>query len=439
MIGVGLMTLGSLGRAKAAIQRKPAKDPVSTVYRAVNGSPRENMEKVVEMLGGIRKIIGPEDMVVIKPNVQWWNQGAPNLAAVQCFVEMVLEMSGGFHGEVIIAENCHRGASPWSSKSSGWVPPFERNSDIPDIHNYNDLTGSLKKRYADRFSTVHWIDVDAGARRVYGPKDGDGYVYCDGTGGVPLLSCGNGLSGEQARTTIMTYPVFTTGQGRIVDFKNGVWQKNSYTGQPLRFVNFAALNNHSISCGVTSAIKNYLGVTDLSNNGNSAKARHLTDKYVNFHGFPLNEDPPKEQVQLLGAEVSAFMKTVRKADLNITTAEWIGLASRTEPPVARTRAILASTDPVALDYHATRYLLYPNSSIAHHNPDNARSPLYRYLARCAADGGGVFDEARVAIESYDLKRHRLQKDDELPLIVDKIWGSNPKILAKYFALRLGLI
>jgi hypothetical protein len=32
----------------------------------------------------------------------------------------------------------------------------------------------------------------------------------------------------------------------------------------LKFVNFAALNHHSTYCGMTSTIKNYLGVSDLS-------------------------------------------------------------------------------------------------------------------------------------------------------------------------------
>ncbi|MBN1569561.1 MAG: DUF362 domain-containing protein [Acidobacteria bacterium] len=385
------------------------------------------MNKLVEMLGGISKIIGPEDVVVIKPNVQWWNQGAPNLAALKRFIELILEMPGGFKGEVVIAENCHRGSSPWLSENAGWAHVFERNSDIAGIRNFNDLTGSLKKKYGERYSTRHWIDVGAGARRVFGPKDGDGYVYCDGTGGVPLLSCSNGMAGEKSRTTIMTYPIFKTDKGKTVDFKNGIWEKGAYTGQPLRFINFAALNNHSISCGATSAIKNYLGVVDLS------------ERHYNFHTFPLSEEPPGEQVELLGAEVAGFVKSVRKADLNITTAEWIGLASRTEPPVARTRAILASTDPVALDYHATKYLLFANSDIAHHNPDLAKSPVHKYLSRCAKDGGGVFDEEKVEVRSYDIKQGRLQKDEELLLVVEKVWGTNPKILTKYFALRLGVI
>jgi hypothetical protein len=111
---------------------------------------------------------------------------------------------------------------------------------------------------------------------------------------------------------------------------------------------------------------------------------------------------------MLGAEIAVFMKTIRKADLNITTAEWIGLSSRTGDDVARTRAVLASTDPVALDYHATKYLLYPNSGRSVHNPDDMQSPLYQYVFKCSEEGGGVFDERLVAVNSYDFNVMGLQ-------------------------------
>jgi hypothetical protein len=98
----------------------------------------------------------------------------------------------------------------------------------------------LKAKYGERFSTVHWIDVKAGGRRVFGPQDGSGYVYCDGTGGVPLLKFENGCEGKDHRAVIMTYPIFETDRGTVVDFKNGDWEKGAYTGRPMKFVNFAA-------------------------------------------------------------------------------------------------------------------------------------------------------------------------------------------------------
>jgi hypothetical protein len=435
LIGGGSVMMTGKGYAKTVVPRKKAEEIRSTVYRCVNGPPVQNMGKLIELLGGTNNVIGPDDIVVIKPNVQWWNQGAPNLLAVKTFVERIMERPGGFHGEVILAENCHRGPTPWQSKASGWLPRFERNSDIPDIHNFNELSSYLKKRYGNRFSTCHWINVDGGGRRVFGPAEGNGYVYCDGTGGVPLISYNNGRQGDNYRAVIMTYPIMTTDKGTVVDFKNGIWEKGAYTAQPLKFINFAALNNHSNYCGATSVIKNYLGVTDLSGGPDPHNGGKLTDKYYNFHSFPFNQWGPGPAPGMMGSEIGVFMKTIRKADLNITTAEWIGLATRTDPPVAHTRAVIASKDAVAQDFHTFKYILYPNSKIAVHNPDDEKSPVHQYLNKCAAEGGGVFDERFVKVNSYDFKTKSFQQDDELVISGEIDWGTKPKSILKYLILR----
>jgi hypothetical protein len=344
---------------------------------------------------------------------------------------------GGFNGEVVLAENCHRGSSPWNSLSSGWKPSFSRNSNLDNVQNFNDLSNHLKQKYGQRFTTCHWVNVDSGGKRINSPAEGTGYIYCDGTGGVPLISFDNGLTGDNYRAVIMTYPVFKTDMGTVIDFKKGIWEKGKYTEQPLRFINFAALNHHSTYCGATSAVKNYLGVSDLSGGPDPHDGGRLTGKYYNFHSFPFNKWAPGPEPGMIGAQIGVFMNTIRKADLNIITAEWVGLASRTEPPVARTRAVLACKDPVALDYHATKYVLYPNSRLAIHNPDDAESPLHQYLVRCAEKGGGIFDERKVAVRSYDFKTNAFQGDDDLVVHGEKTWGSNAKIILKYLMLRYG--
>jgi hypothetical protein len=293
----------------------------------------------------------------------------------------------------------------------------------------------LKKKYGDRFSTCHWVDVDSGNNRVFSPAEGTGYVYCDGTGGVPLISFDNGGQGDNHRAVIMSYPVFKTDRGTIIDFKNGIWEKGAYTKQPLKFINFAALNHHSTYCGATSAVKNYLGISDLSGGADPFNKGKLTGEYYNFHSFPFNKWAPGPKPGMLGAEIAVFMNTIRKADLNITTAEWVGMASRTEPPVAYTRAVLASKDPVALDYHATKYILFPNSKCRIHSPDAKKSPLHQYLAKCSEEGGGIFDEQYVGVKSYDFRTKKMQKDDQLVVIGEKEWGWQPKMWGKYLALR----
>jgi hypothetical protein len=427
-----VFVVGYLILTKSSIPHKITTGSKSIVYRSVNGTPSENIMKVIELMGGIDKLIGENDVVVIKPNVQWWNHGATNLSALKTLVDLIMNRSGGFYGEVVIAENCHRGNEPWTIEESGWIRIFERNSGTTGINNFNDLVSALKKTYGDRYSTIHWVDVAYGEKRVFGPEDGTGYVYCDGTGGVPMISLNNGITGEYYREVIMSYPVFKTDRGTIVDFKNGIWKEGEYTKQPLRFINFATLNHHSHYVGVTGAVKNYFGVVDISGGGWGK----LADKYNNFHSFAYNEWDFGPVPGMMGAEVAMFMNTIRKADFNIIAAEWIGLASRTEPPVAHTRTVLISTDPVALDYQATKYLLYPNSNISIHNPDNKDSPLHHYLIKCAENGGGVFDESQVEVKSFDLEANSFQTDINLAVIAETTWGSDLKTLFKYFGFRL---
>jgi hypothetical protein len=410
------------------------KDSSEMVFRAINGGPQGNLIKVIELLGGIERLVGQEDIVIIKPNGQWWNQGAPNLLALNTLINLIMNRPG-FGGEVFLAENCHRGPQPWTSLSSAWAHDFERNSDIEGIKNLNDLCGRLKIKYGDRFSVCHWVDVSAGNKRVFNPKDGNGYVYCDGTGGVPLISCDNGLSGNNLRETIMTYPIFKSDRGTIVDFKNGIWEKGSYTNQPIYLINFAALNHHSTYCGMTSTIKNYMGITDLSGGPDPSKHGKLTENYYNFHSFPFNKWGPGPEPGMVGKEIGTFINTIRKADLNIVTAEWTGLSSRIDPPVVQTRAVLASTNPAALDYHAAKYILFPNSSLAFHNPDRSKSPLRHYLMKCAEMDGGMLDESSVKVISYDSKMKAFQEGNELTITGKKEWGNDFKAIMKYFVLR----
>ncbi len=420
----------------ADLPERPAVDyPLSTIFRSVNGSPSENIGKVIDLLGGIEAIVDKSDVVVIKPNVQWWNQGAPNLSAVHKFVDLIMDRPGGFDGEVVIAENCHRGNQPWNY--AGWQYTFKRNASIPGVTNFNDLAATLKKLYGDRYSTVHWINVQAGAKRVYSPKNGFGYVYCDGTNGTDRLVFGNGIQGDGFRETIMTYPIFGTDRGTTIDYKYGIWQDGNYDNKRLKFINFAALNHHSTYCGMTSLIKNYLGVSDLSGGPDPFDDGKLTDQYYNFHSFPFNKWAPGPQPGMIGAEIGVFFEAIRRPDLNIVTAEWIGLADRIKPPVARTRAVLASTDPVALDFHSAKYLLHPNSRIPFHDPESPDSPTYQYIKACADQGGGEFDERRVNMVSYDHRVKGLQTDEEAAVFAEKEWGAHVRTIGKYLLMRYG--
>ncbi len=347
---------------------------------------------------------------------------------------MIMDRPGGFRGEIVLAENIHRGARPW--ERAGWAVPFVRNADLPGVRNYNELAAGLKKRYGQRFSVGHLVDVASGGKRVFSPADGPGYVICDGTGGVPLLSLDNGAAREKRREVVMSYPILRTDRGTLVDYRLGVWEKGSYTGQAVKLVNCAALNHHSVTCGLTSAVKNYLGLSDLSGGPDPATGGRLAGRYFNFHSFPFDGDAKGPVPGMLGAEVGHFLKTVRRPTLNITTAEYCGLVDRLGLPVARTRAVAASTDPVALDFHTAKYILHANSGIPLHDPENRRSPAARYLRECARAGDYCLDESRMEVVSFDLAAGRLQGPGELAVRADREWGGNIRSLLKYAVLRV---
>ncbi len=405
------------------------------IYRTVGGSVRDRLAKLLDLQGGVENLIGEQDVVLIKPNLQWWNQGAADLEAVDALVGIIIARPGGFRGEVVVMENCHRGSRPWETKASGWAGEFLRNGAEGGKGNMNSLAETLKHRYGDRFSVCHLIDIDAGGKRVSGPAEGTGYVWCDGTLGVPLLSYDNQLAGPGRRATLMTYPILVTDRGTVVDLKHGIWSKGSYTGQPLKLWNLAGLNHHSTYCGVTSSIKNYLGLVDLSGGPDPHQGGRLTGDYCNFHSFPYDKWARGPAPGMLGAEVAAFMGAIRRADLNIITSEWVGVSSRTGTPVARARALLAGTDPVALDYHAAKYILFPNSRISLHDPDLPGNPFRAELLGCAGGGGGLLDETRTKVVSWDMADGRFQSAGDSTVKGEMTWGEDVKGLLKYACLR----
>lgn len=403
-----------------------------SVFRAVNGTPDMNARKTLELMGGPESFVGLHDIVVIKTNAQWWNHGSPNLCVLLTLVESIMGRDGGFDGEVILADNSHSGPEPW--KTCGWAHDFGWNSNLQGVKNLNGLAEHLKLKYGSRFSACHWIDVAAGGPRTCHPEQGSGYVYCDGSGGVPLLSTDNGESGTRSRSVVMSYPIFRSDRGTVVDFRNGIWEHGGYSGRKLRFFNIAALNHHSGFCGVTSALKNYLGINDLSGGPDPRHGGRLCGDFCNFHSFAFDGSAPGPVAGMLGKEVAAFMKMIRKADLNMTTAEWVGLCSRSDRPLARTRAVLASRDPVALDFHAAKFLLYANSRLPIHDPENPHGPVGQYLRRCASEGGGFLSDSARSCVSYDFASGRMQNEKEMVVSGRKYWGTNHRMLGKYLLL-----
>ncbi|MBI4847303.1 MAG: DUF362 domain-containing protein [Nitrospirae bacterium] len=369
-------------------------DGKSYVYITKGGTPEENTLRAIDMAGGMSKFIQKDDIVLLKPNAQWWNQGTTNTNAIKAFIELTLAIPD-FTGEIIIADNHH---FP-ENNSRGWTTEH-RNGD----YNLNELIEYFQKKGHANVTKYHWHDGGETIQGLWGgaekggivksPAQGDGYVWRE-----DLVY--TATNGKKAR---MSYPVFTSKySGITIDFCKGPWKNGQYLDRKLKFINFSALNHHG-STGVTASIKNYLGICDMTCGYRGKKP----EGYHNFHFIGgskvhwrlkdiLEKFGWKEYLPAIGGCVGYFMKHVRMADLNIITAEWAGYGSRTDLSLREhTRTVLASTDPVALDYVAAKDVLMPatvknakKSSLAVENdPDSDDSPFKEFLRNCHDMGIG---------------------------------------------------
>ena len=394
---------------------KATSDNRSHVYFAKgNNTPEYKVAHVVEMMGGVEKTIDRSDIVIIKPNCQWTGHATTNTNAIRGFIDLILQIRG-FEGEVIIADNHHY--DPDDSRA--WTTA-SRNGEF----NLNELVLSYQDRGYANVTKCHWRDGGpnprpihgnaAGGGLVQGPEEGDGYVWCQEDYGF------NGLKAK------MTYPIFTSRySGVTVDFRHGAWRDGKYTEQPVKLINFAALNHHGNS-GITAAIKNYMGIVDLSCGFHGP----TPPGYFNFHyiGFPwpkskglqrllqtvlvnptLNQNRYLRRLiafagpmtGALGGAIGYFMKNIRMADLNVIAAEHVGHESRWGNPT-HAKAVLASDDPVALDYVAAKYIMLPSGGqkVKYHNPDDLHRPLRKTLEGCHNQGiGNMAEENMVVHES----------------------------------------
>lgn len=392
-------------------------DGLSRVYLARNGTPQQNIAKTIELVGGIESLISPNDIVVLKPNAQWWSQGMTNTDAMQGFIDMVLAIPG-FTGEVIIAENHQYDGD----NSRGWNTD-KRNG----AFNYNELIEHYQSRGHNNVTKYHWrvagttdlpLEGDAqGNSRVKGPEDGDGYVWQENS--FYLSPAG--------RKCVMTWPVFTSSySGITIDLKKGAWKDGKWLdGKRVRFINFSALNHHGWYCGVTASVKNLMGVVDMSCGfpGNSPKGTY------NTHHIGVSRLKKLIRRRLIwrvaqtnifwryfyrnfnhtGGALGYFMKHVRMPDLNIITAEWVGWGSRVEKEKSfKAKTILASRDPVALDYMAAREVLLPGTPdegidsqgykfIFLNDPDVKEGPFRLFLEETQRQGIGNLANGKILL------------------------------------------
>ena len=275
---------------------------------------------------GPEGIIAPDDIVLIKVNGEWRYRGGTNSDVVKGLVNAIVHHPDGFTGEVVIVEN-----GQWDSYMDN--RPDNRN---PDGCNAEDRTQSyndVAMMYAGhhRVSVYDWTAIQTLSVGEFGAGDmRDGYVY------VPEIQLG--------------YPKFTTVYGTRISLRYGQWTGSGYDNGRVKFLNVPVLKDHG-GAGVTCCIKHFMGVQDL------------------YQG---TQTPPHDAMRTQGI-LAQLMHVARYPDLNIVDAIWVTPAGGPNGPyesAVRLDRLLASRDPVALDYYCGKYVLMPVSGNPRHDPDN---------------------------------------------------------------------
>ena len=276
------------------------------------------------ILNGTDGIIQSNDLVLIKVNAQWKYRGCTNTDLIRGLIQRILDHPDGFSGEVVIFENGQsRGSLNCDTSAS-----YEDGT----VHaNANDESHSF----------VYLVDTIFNDPRV-------SYFLLDPVRAV-FIAADDHVTNGYRPFGLVSYPCFTTTGGRRVELREGLWTGDGY-GNNIKLLNVPVLKHHDTGGSeITAVLKHTYGVLSMSD-GNSG-FRHYTG---------------------LGETCGRMMASVRTPVLNILDAVWVSHASLTgDPPDTTTRVnqILAGQDPVALDYWAAKYILYPIDNNPRHHPD----------------------------------------------------------------------
>jgi len=374
-------------------QARAATNITDHVFVSKNGTPSENIAKVIEMrFGGIEHFIEADDVIIINPNGQWSNQGATNCACLMGLIDLILNRPGGFDGEVLVVENTQfQVHGYWTTNADGLVRngPFNFLDMIAYYQNSgrSNVTGVRIMRNMD--DSDNWPVIS-------GPADGQGWIRPEWRSST--TDC----------LLYLPYPIIRSPySGRLLDLRNGVYD-DGYINQPgLKFIKMPNLNNHGTNAqqdyaGVTSAVKSFLGITELENDYRGP----FNDGHYNMHtyGQVCHGNLARQRAYAAGEAVGAWMNHCRKPNLFITTAEWVGWESRTDPGAENVKTVGLCENPVSLDYYMSKHVLWPtHTEQQYFNPDydTAGNMTRQTLEGCLSMGFGTLDEATIAAFVYD--------------------------------------
>jgi hypothetical protein len=296
------------------------------------------------VVSGPLGLIASNDVVLLKVNAQWKYRGCTNSDLIRGLIQRILDHPDGFTGEVIIFENGQgRGSLNCDTTGSGYPDAGVHANANDETHSFLYLVDTV---FQDPRVSAYLLDLIR-----------DTFI-----GGTDHVTDG------YRKFENVSYPCFTTAHGHRVELKKGIWDGSGYK-QNLKLINVPVLKYHDQGGSeITESLKHFYGIVSMAD-GQSA--------FRHYDG--------------LGNTCGKMVVSVRTPVLNIIDAIWVSHSSITGYPAgntARANQILASQDPVALDYWAAKYVLYPISRSPRHLPDFPGVDQWLTAARDLINGRG---------------------------------------------------
>lgn len=342
--------------------------------------------------GGPTRYISATDVVVIKANGQWPNQGYTHTGVIKGVIDQILQIPG-FAGEILICDNVQGEAD--NSNLGFDASTSNRVNNWPNM-NWNDLAQSYRTS-GQPVATVQWAS-DPNWRTPPSLPYYSGWNPASGNGWVRSLFVYNG------RNTFLSYPVFQSPltAGRMIDLKNGVWENGGYTGRKVKVIFIPTLNNHGQGsedyAGLTSAVKCCFGATEIPSPWNGP-----SNGYYHIHSSSFAAGSAQAAGELVGRYMNTFYAPV----LYITAAMYSGWYSRgiTSPSgtAAATNTVLACENPVSLDYISGRDVISKCGSPAPTwlDPSTQNNNTWLQLLGCNSQGIGTLNTQQMDVITYD--------------------------------------
>ena len=310
-------------------------------YRSSAGHP----------FAGTSGLIAAGDVVLIKVNAQWKYRGCTNSDLIRGLIQRILDHPDGFSGEVVIVENGQgRGSLRCDTTASyGGDSSVHANAN-DESHHFLYL---VSKVFMDPRVSAFLLDPIRGTFIGDNDHTRNGYRKFEN----------------------VSYPCFTTAGGNRVELREGIWEAGAHRAN-LKLINVPVLKHHdSGGSEITASLKHMYGLVSMSDG----------QRGIRHYGR-------------LGETCGKMMASIAKPVLNIIDAIWVSHTALTGYPAGttfRSNQLLASQDPVAADYWAAKYILYPVDSNFRHHPDFAGVSRWLDQARDTINNrGGLLDPGK---------------------------------------------